>query len=120
MLLRKRPVSATYLKRARSSLGLVNNLAMLISLPPMLFRSTCLASWCAGQCKMKCCIVSEFCRHEGQMGESAFFIRWRCLAKGACPVLNWVRMVESFLGSFDVSLRNLSDVDVGSVLFILS
>jgi hypothetical protein len=68
---------------------------------------------------MRCCTVSGLCAQAGQIGESAFLIRCKCLARGACPVRSWVRMLVSFLGSCAVSLRKLLDGAVGSVFFIL-
>ena len=58
------------------------------------------------------------CKHAGHSGESIFLIRCKCLARGAWPVRSWVRMLVSFLGSCAVSLRNLLDGAVGSVIFI--
>ena len=91
--------------KARKDLAVVKSLARTIARPPVRCRRVCLAAWCAGQCSMRCCTVSGSCRHAGQVGESAFFMRCRCLARGACPVRSWVRILVSFLGNLAVSFR---------------
>ena len=118
--LRNRPVSAINRNRAGRDLAVVNSLGRLTSRPPVLCRNFCLASWCAVQCSIKCCTDSGPCKHAGHSGESIFLIRCKCLARGAWPVRSWVRMLVSFLGSCVVSLRNLLDGAVGSVIFIRS
>ena len=91
--------------RACKDLAVVKSLAKLIAHPPVWCRRICLAAWCAGQCSIRCCTVSGSCKHTGQVGESTFFMRCKCLARGACPVCNWVRIIVSFLGSLAVSFR---------------
>ena len=117
-VLRKRPVSATYLNNACSTFGMVSSFVMLMSLPPVLLCSVCLAVQCTGQCIRKCCMVSSACWHAGQMGESLFPMQCRCLASGACPVQSCVRTLVSFLGRLVMSLIYLFEVAVGSVFFI--
>jgi len=90
---------------------------MLMAAPLMLFRSTCLAAWCALQCRSRCSTVSLFCWHAGHVGESAFPMQYKCLASGVCPVRSCVRILVCFLGMFVISLRYLSDTAMGSVLF---
>jgi hypothetical protein len=99
---------------------IVSSFVMLMSLPPVLLRKICLAAWCAGQCSMRCSTVSSCCRHAGHIGESAFPIRCKCLASGACPVLNCVKMLAAFLGRAAIRVRYLFDMAVGSVFFIHS
>jgi hypothetical protein len=93
---------------------------MLMSLPPVLLHKICLAAWCGGQCSMRCSTVSLCCRHAGHIGESAFLIQCRCLATGACPILNCIKMLAAFLGRAAIRVRYLFDMAVGSVFFICS
>lgn len=104
---------------ACSDFGDVRIFVMSMFLPPMLFRSVCLAPWCAGQCSRRCCTISSLCWHAGQVGESIFPRRNRCLAKGACPVLSCARMLASFLGSFVTRSMYLWEGVVGSVFITL-
>jgi hypothetical protein len=55
----KRLVSTMYLNSAQSVFGVVSSFMMLMSLPPVLLRNVCLASWCAEQCSRKCCMDSS-------------------------------------------------------------
>jgi hypothetical protein len=89
-------------------------------LPPMLFHSRCLASWCAQQCNKKCCTISSCCLQSVHVGESALLMRCRCLASGACPVRSCERMLASFLGSGVMRSTYLFDSVFASVFFILS
>jgi hypothetical protein len=67
---------------------------------------------------MKCCTVSSPSWHAGQVGESAFPMRCKCLARGVCPVLSCDSMLASFLSRVVMRLMYLFDGAVGSVLFI--
>jgi len=89
-------------------------------LPPILLRSTCLAFWCAGQCNIRCWMVSGSWRQAGQIGESTIWIQFRCLARGAWPVLNCDSILALRLGRLAMSLIYVFEGDVGSVFFILS
>jgi len=113
----KRLVAAMKWKSTCSVFGVVSSFLMLMAAPPMLFRSICLAGWCALQCRRCSTTVSLFCWHAGHVGESIFPMQYKCLASGACPVLSCVRMLVCFLGKFVMSLRYLSDTTVGSVFF---
>lgn len=119
-LLWKRLVSAINWKRACKYLAVVNNLAILMSCPPVFVCRVCLAPWCAGQCSIRCWTVSGLCKHAGHIGESAFLIWCKCLARAVWLVHNCVSILVSFLGSFAVSLMKLLDSAVRSVIFILS
>jgi hypothetical protein len=114
-----RLVSAKNLNRARSVFVDVSILVTSMFLPPVLARNVCLAAWCAGQCSSRCCTVSSFCEHAGQIGEFTFPIRNRCLARGACPVLSCARMLANFLGRLVIRSIYLWDGVEGSVLLIL-
>ena len=115
-----RPVSAMNLKNARKVLGFDNTSFMSMFLPPQLLCSSCLALLCAGQCRIRCCTDSFSCWHAGQMGESHIPIRFKCLASGAWPVRNCVRMLACLLGSLAISLMYMFDGEVGSVPFIFA
>ena len=114
-----RPVAATYLKSAGNVLGVMRSFVMSMFLPPVLLCKICLASRCAVQCNIKCCNVSSPCWHSGQIGESTFPMRYKCLARGVWPVLNCESMLASFHGRFIINLRYLLEGVVGSVFFIL-
>ena len=113
-MLWKWPAAATYLK---SVLGIMKSFVMLMFLPPMLLHRICLASRCAVQCSMKCCVVSLPHWHSGQIGESTFLMRCKCLARGAWPVLNCERILANFCGRPEISLMYLFEGAVGSVIF---
>jgi hypothetical protein len=107
-----------YRNSTGSVLAVVNNFVMLMSLPPVLLRKICLAAWCAGQCSMKCCTVSSFCWQAGQIGESSFPMRCKCLASGVWPVRSCDSILAIFLGRFVMRWMYLFDGAVGSVFFI--
>jgi hypothetical protein len=99
----KRPVSATYLKRAHWVLGVleVSSFVMSMFLLLVLLYSICQGPWWAGQ-----------------VGES-FLMQCRCLANGMCPVHSLVRMLASFLGRPVMSVMYLLDGVFRLVFFIL-
>ena len=53
---------------------LCNVCVMFISLPPVSLHRVCLAALCAGQCSIKCDMVSSACWHVGHIGESVFLM----------------------------------------------
>ena len=77
---------------------------MSIEPPPVSYRSVCLARWCAGQCKMKWCMVSVLCSQDGQVGDKDFPMRNRYLASGMWPIFSCVIKLADFLGSLEIVL----------------
>ena len=70
------------------------------------------------QCSKKCCTVSLLRWQAGQIGESLFPMQCKCLANGACPVLNCKSMLATFCGRSVIKLMYLRDGVVGLVFFI--
>ena len=110
-------VAAMNWKSTCSVFCVVKSFLRLIAALLSLFQSTCLAGWCAVQCKSRCSTVSSFCWNAGHVGELVFLMQCRCLASGTCPIFSYVRMLACFLGRFVMSLRYLSGAAVGSVFF---
>ena len=108
------------MKSVQSVFVYVKSFIRSMFVPPMLFHSHCLASWCARQCNKKCCTIFSCCLQSMHVGESALPMRCRCLASGVCPVHSCKRMLTSFLGGGVMRSMYLVDSIFTSVFFILS
>lgn len=113
-----RPVLATYL-----STSFIPSLSLSRNRRSFDFRFSFLASMARSCLKVrhsrrKCDTVSFAAPHDAHMGDSTYFMVWRCLASGACPERSLMSVLVCARVKSLVAFRKAGEGRFGSIFVI--